>query len=64
MENKGYQKLSDYEEFAILDTVVETPSVYLKEINFVGMFMKLPVQLSRSQLYLAFYNAIIYPTRK
>ena len=31
-KNKGYHKLSDYEEFAILEVLVERPSMYLKEV--------------------------------
>ena len=31
-KNEGYHKLTDYEEFAILEAVVENPSIYLKEI--------------------------------
>ena len=31
-KNTGYRKLSNYEEFAILEAVVESPSMYLKEI--------------------------------
>ena len=31
-KNKGYHKLSEVEEYAILEAVVETPSIYLKEI--------------------------------
>ena len=31
-KNKGYHKLSDYEEFAILEALVERPSMYLKEV--------------------------------
>lgn len=31
-KNKGYHKLSDYEEFAILEALVERPFMYLKEV--------------------------------
>ena len=31
-KNKGYCKLSEFEQFAILEVVIEKPSVYLKEI--------------------------------
>ena len=31
-KNKGHHKLSDHEEFAILEALVERPSMYLKEV--------------------------------
>ena len=34
-KNKGYHKLSDYEEFAILEALVERPSMYLKVCRHV-----------------------------
>ena len=61
-KNKGYHKLSDHEEFAILEALVERPSMYLKEVCTHTFFM-LVVQLSLNQLYAASCNATISLTR-